>query len=331
MHRHLNIRRTKRRNKFQYLNSRGGHVKDVDTLKRISKLKIPPAYQDVKISCKNTHKLQAIGYDKKGRPQYIYRDSHTKTRSRIKFRELVNFGLKIEKIRKDVWQKLKDDDNVHSKDKIIALVVYLIDKCLFRIGSHFYTKKYKTYGSTTLKPEHINYQQNQLHIQFVGKKKVVNYCYLKKPEIIKLMKQLVTSAEPNNFIFRYIDNRGKYRPITAGDINRFLKKYDPKITVKMFRTWAANYIFLEETVKDYRKHKDLNIKVTDMYAKKHVIKALKAIANKLHNTPGVSKKSYMNNQILSMYLDEPQQFYNSIKSGHRRDLNKLLVNLLSNS
>lgn len=327
-YKHLNIYRTKKRKRFLYLTAKGGKVEDINTLKRISELKIPPAYDNVKISTKTNHHLQATGVDSKGRTQYIYDGKHIEKQHKIKFKELINFGNKVEKIRKDVMKKIQDNDNVHSKDKIIALVVYILDNCLFRIGNSFYTQKYNTYGTTTLKPKHLNCKKDIIYIEFVGKKNVVNYCQIKNKHVVPLINKLYKSAGKKNDLFRYIDYRGKNQTISAKDVNNFLKKYDNKLTVKMFRTWAANYIFLEETVKDLRKHVELGLTVTDMYAKKHVIKVLKVIAEKLHNTPTVSKRSYMNNEILSMYLDEPDNFYKKIKSGQRKDLNKLLMELL---
>jgi len=327
-YRHLNIYRTFKRKKFLYVNTTGGEVKDINTLKRISSLRIPPAYNDVKISTKINNGLQATGVDSKGRTQYIYHQSQIATRNKTKFKELINFGNKIEKIRTDIMNKIQDNDNVHSKDKIIALVVYILDKCLFRIGNKFYTQKYNTYGTTTLKVKHLSCKNDVIYIEFVGKKNVINYCQLKNKYVVPLLKKLYKDAGKNNYIFKYVDYRGKKQTISAKDINNYLKGYDEKLTVKMFRTWAANFIFLEETVKDLRKHVDLGITVTDMYAKKHVIKALKVIADKLHNTPTVSKTSYMNNEILAMYLGQPSLFYKKIRSGQRKDLNKVLMELL---
>jgi DNA topoisomerase-1 len=325
---HLNIYRTKKRKTFLYLNSIGGRIKDINTLNRISQLKIPPAYNEVKISSQANHKLQATGIDDKGRLQYIYNSKHLEKRHKLKFKELINFGLKIEKIRKDTMHKIKDDDSVHSKSKIIALIIYLLDNCLFRIGNKFYTKRYNTYGITTLKPKHFYYKGNVIYIEFVGKKNVVNYCQVNNKYVTPLLKKLVQNAGKNNNVFRYQNNSGNFTEISAMEVNKFLKSYYNKLSVKMFRTWAANYIFLEETVKDLRQKPDLTESVTDIYAKKHVVNTLKTIATKLHNTPTVSKKSYMNNEILNIYLQQPTKFYKKAKSGQREDLNKLLLELL---
>lgn len=328
-HRHLNIVRKSRRKRFLYLHSRGGQVKDVKTLKRISELRIPPAYQEVRISSNTNHNLQAIGIDNKGRAQYIYNKKFVRIRGKKKFQELIIFGTYIEKIRSDVIKKLKDDDSIHSKAKIIALVVYLMDKCLFRVGNQFYAQKYQTYGTTTLRGKHFQYKNKKMAINFVGKKKVVNEIELTDKLVVPLLQKLLKTTGSNQNIFRYLDSKGNYKNISSGDINRYMKTFHVTLTVKMFRTWAANYIFLEETVKHSRKLNNLG-QITDMEAKRHTVNTLKIIANKLHNTPTVSKQSYMNNEILAMYLASPVDFYKKINSGQRKHLNKLLLQLLSN-
>lgn len=326
---HLNIVRTQKRKKFLYIHAKGGQIKDESTIERINKLRIPPAYNNVKISSNKSHRLQATGVDTKGRVQYIYNDKFIEKRHKAKFKELINFGNNINKIKRDIMNKLKDNDHIHSKNKIIALVIYILDNCLFRIGNKTYAQKYGTYGTTTLKAKHFNIRNGIVYIQFIGKKHVINHCHINNKYIVDMLKQLIKNAGNKNNVFRYLNDKGKYQDINANDINRYLKSYDASLTVKMFRTWAANYIFLQETVKDLKKHYDLRITVTDIYAKKHVIKTLKTIAEKLHNTPTVSKKSYMNNEILNLYLKQPMTFYKNIKNIKTKDLNKLLVNLLT--
>ena len=57
---------------FTYLTPHGKRIDDNNTLERINKLRIPPNYESVLINKKATAKLQAIGFDDKGRKQYIY-------------------------------------------------------------------------------------------------------------------------------------------------------------------------------------------------------------------------------------------------------------------
>ena len=321
-HRHLNIRRTVKCKKFVYLTSDGGQIENDEMIDRLNKLRIPPAYENVRIASNAKHHLQAIGVDTKGRKQYIYNEKFVQLRNDNKFKELIEFGKNITKIR-------KDNDHVNSKQKIIALVLYIMDKCLFRVGNQFYTKEYKTYGTTTLTAKHIKCKGNVIYIEFIGKKNVVNYCDLSNKYVVPLIKQLVKNAK-TGYIFKYIDINGKYQIINAKDINDFVKKYSANLTAKMFRTWAANILFLQETINDLKKDPSILNDVDDAYVKTHVVKSLKVIAEKLHNTPTVSKKSYMNNDILNLYIEKPKLFYQALKSEKNKNITELFINLLQN-
>src|SRR5207244_804491 len=57
---------------FSYLHPDGRRVEDEKTLARIAKLRVPPAWRDVRIARGDSAPLQAVGVDKKGRVQYRY-------------------------------------------------------------------------------------------------------------------------------------------------------------------------------------------------------------------------------------------------------------------
>ena len=61
-----------RKGAFLYYDSRGREIADPVQIERIEKLAIPPAWKNVWISPSGRGKLQATGYDKAGRKQYIY-------------------------------------------------------------------------------------------------------------------------------------------------------------------------------------------------------------------------------------------------------------------
>src|SRR5687768_3370143 len=66
------IRRRRAGRGFVYLGPDGRRVGDADTLERIRRLAIPPAWRDVWI-CPHAHgHIQASGRDARGRKQYRY-------------------------------------------------------------------------------------------------------------------------------------------------------------------------------------------------------------------------------------------------------------------
>ena len=66
------ITRQSARNGFDYRLPDGKLVRDIDTLKRIRSLAIPPAWTDVWICADPNGHLQATGRDARGRKQYRY-------------------------------------------------------------------------------------------------------------------------------------------------------------------------------------------------------------------------------------------------------------------
>lgn len=66
------IKRAKRGEKFIYVEPNGVLITDEKVLERITRLGIPPAWNDVWISPTRNGHIQATGIDEKGRKQYRY-------------------------------------------------------------------------------------------------------------------------------------------------------------------------------------------------------------------------------------------------------------------
>ena len=94
------IRRKKTGKGFTYIDADGNTVRDEETLTRIKKLAIPPAWKNVWIcALKNGH-LQATGSDDKGRKQYRYHERWRMVRDETKYTRMMAFGVALPHIRK---------------------------------------------------------------------------------------------------------------------------------------------------------------------------------------------------------------------------------------
>ena len=60
-----------------------------------------PKYKKVRISKKKNSKIQAICRDEKNRKQYIYNKKFVTEQQEIKFQDLIIFGKKIKRIRRE--------------------------------------------------------------------------------------------------------------------------------------------------------------------------------------------------------------------------------------
>lgn len=259
-------------------------IKDI-----ISGVYIAPAYRDVKINLKKDAKILAIGYDEKGRAQYVYNKKFIEKQSDKKFNKMIDFGKNFKKIN----NKINDDfySTKDSKEKQIAIILKLIMECHFRIGNDVYSKKNKSYGTTTLQQKHIKVKsKDEVVIDFNGKKNVRNICTIRNKKLVKTLRQKKRTIGREDRIFSY--RRGsKYYNIKSSDVNNYLKQFG-KYTAKDFRTWGANIELIKQLVK-----KDSELK-----------KCIDEVANKLHNTPAICKSNYLDPELIMFYKTDPEKF-----------------------
>lgn len=130
-------------------------------------LAIPPMWEDVWI-CKNAKvHLQVTGFDAKGRKQYIYHPNWTSFRQKTKFGKMQKIGKKLPQIRKSVKADLRKKG--WPREKILALIVMMLDQYFIRIGNRFYERENKTYGLTTLRRKHIVEEDGKLFLHYKAK------------------------------------------------------------------------------------------------------------------------------------------------------------------
>ena len=312
--------------KFAYFNVKTKKkIKEPTQIDRIKSLRIPPGYKNVLIAKNPNNKVQAMGEDDKGRKQYIYSQKHVKRQTNVKFHELISFGKQVEKIRLDVSRNLnKPREYLFSKDVLISLVIYLIDVCNFRVGSDKYKKLYNSYGVTTLNKTHVKIKSGKMFIEFIGKKGVENKSHIKNKKVCSMLNEICRKNN-NEYLFETRTSNSNVR-ITERHVNMFLKKYDPKIKVKMFRTWNANSILLDAIL-------SYPIPENKSEAEKNIKSIIESAADKLHHTKSVSKASYMNNKLLDLYTNELNTFKKVCKNvkskygGKLPSINKILIEL----
>ena len=155
----LTIKRVKKGDKFNY-EKENILISDENILKRINQLVLPPMWKNVRISDLENGHLQAIGRDAKGRKQYKYHLNWNAIRNKTKFFKMVDFGKNLPKIRKQVDIDLKQKD--WTLNKVLALIVKLLEETHIRIGNQQYAKRNKTYGLTTLRSRHITKDENKI-------------------------------------------------------------------------------------------------------------------------------------------------------------------------
>ncbi len=292
------IRRMRKGKGFFYM-SGDKKVGDKATLQRIKSLVIPPAWEDVWICSLHNGHLQATGLDIKKRKQYKYHPLWNSLRNHTKYYRLLDFGRSLPAIR----QQLDKDLALPGLpvEKVLALVVSLMEKTSIRIGNNFYEKLYGSFGLTTLKDKHVVIKGNQLQFVFKGKKGVEHDISLRSKKLSALVKQC--RDIPGKELFQYYDESGTRRPIDSGMVNEYVKKLSgADFSAKDFRTWTG-------TLQAFLALKECIAFETEAECKKKIVEVLDAVARQLGNTRTVCKKYYVHPVLISLYENKTLEKY----------------------
>src|SRR5580658_9934778 len=162
------IRRLRSGKGFRYVTPENRRLALPQELKRIAGLAIPPAYRDVWISMKPRGHLQATGRDARGRKQYRYHSEWRELRDSAKFERMVAFGEQLTKLRR----VLKRDMALPGlpREKVLAVVVSLLDATRIRVGNTEYARDNKSFGLMTLRNRHVTFiRDGRAVLNFRGK------------------------------------------------------------------------------------------------------------------------------------------------------------------
>lgn len=289
---HLTICRKKRGKGFSYCQN-DKTIKSKALLKRIKKLVIPPAWEDVLIAEPENGHLQAVGRDDKDRKVYLYHETWNKLRNETKFLKQASFANILPALRKQVDQDL--DAEEMTKRKVLALVIRLLEETHIRVGNDFYAKRNKTYGLSTFRTRHVKTTESDIRFQFVGKKGKEHDIAVTDPQLIALVNEC--EEIPGWDLFQFYDTDGTKDHVDSGMVNDYIHELSGDLfSAKDFRTWAASKIFFE-TLRDigYEKEEKQNAK--------NIITAYDATAKELGNTRSVCRDYYVHPVMPEAYQD----------------------------
>jgi DNA topoisomerase-1 len=312
---------------WSYYDADNNLVKDKALINRFNKLVIPPAYTNVWISPYENGHLRFTGIDAAGRKQYRYHPYWNKIRNQSKYHRLQTFAAHLPAIRKQVDKDLTHKNLDH--DKIVALVVRLMELTSIRVGNEEYKKLYGSFGLTTLMNRHVKINGSTLNFEFKGKKGVYHKVALHSLKLARLVKQC--RDIPGKELFQYYNEDGERCTVGSGDVNGYLKGITGEdFTAKDFRTWAGSvsalYAFKEagefETITECHKK---------------IVSVLDEVAINLGNTRTVCKKYYVHPTVIKSYEDGTIFKYiaklDEDKDANSAELNiaeKALLDLLEN-
>lgn len=278
---------------FEYHDTDGRKITDEDTIARIRKLAIPPAYTDVWICRDANGHLQAIGRDARGRKQYRYHPNWRAVRDENKYGKMLVFGRVLPTIRERVSADLRLPGL--PKRKVLAAIVALLEKTMMRVGNEEYAKGNKSYGLTTLRDRHVRIKGGHVEFDFRGKHGIEHHIDLDDRRLAKVVERC--RDIPGQDLFQFLDQNGQRHGIGSDDVNEYLHEISgEEITAKDFRTWAATTL-AAATLAELQRFD------TQAAAKKEVLRAIEGVAKRLGNTPAICRKCYIHPAVFEGYLD----------------------------
>ncbi|MCD8740022.1 DNA topoisomerase IB [Mucilaginibacter roseus] len=312
---------------WSFYDADGALVKEKELIARFTKLVIPPAYTNVWISPHENGHLQFTGVDAAGRKQYRYHPEWNQIRNQSKYYRLQTFAAHLPAIREQVDKDLARRNLGY--EKVVALVVRLMELTSIRVGNESYKKLYGSFGLTTLQDKHVKIEGSNMRFEFKGKKGVYQKISLQSKKLAKLVKQC--RDIPGKELFQFYDDEGKRCTIDSGDINTYLKNITGEdFTAKDFRTWAGSVsaLFAFKEAGEYDNASE---------CKKKIVSVLDEVAVVLGNTRTVCKKYYVHPLVIKTYeegtlfkyighLDEDKEE----KASELRTAEKALLSILEN-
>ena len=286
---------------FVYLDASGTRLSDPETLARIRALAIPPAYEDVRISPDPRAHLQAVGRDQAGRLQHRYHPEWNEVREDRKAQRLATLLEVLPAIRAAVAQDLERPRL--DREKAIACAIALIDDAHIRVGCEAYARDNGSHGAATLLKRHVSVRGARISLAFRGKGGKGISCSMEHERLANALKQV--SMLPGRRLLQFEGADGQPQAIAASDVNAYLQRVSgAEVTAKDFRMLGASASAAEVLA-------EMEPGRTEAARKRQLAGVMRAVAERLANTPAVVRKSYVHALVVSSFQN------GALKKAHR--------------
>src|SRR6202158_3935807 len=286
------VREGSKTTRFRYVGPPGRSCGGKAQLERIDKLRIPPAWRDVRISTDSRGAIQVWGFDTRGRKQYKYHPRAVEKGELRKYYRVRQMARDLPTLRTRVMRDFRRRGL--SKEKVCAGIVRLISQGFFRVGSERYQKENNTFGITTMRKSHVMVlDDNTVEFEYRGKRSITQRNVVDGKDLVRFVTELLKTPGPR--LFRYLED-GKWQNVDSGDVNEYIERIaNFPYTAKDFRTWGG-------TLRAATVLAELGKGKSQTERKRNVVTAVRLVAAELGNTPTICRKSYVHPVIVMRYL-----------------------------
>jgi DNA topoisomerase-1 len=276
---------------FSYRAPDGATIRSADRRARIEALAVPPAWTDVWINPDPLGHLQATGRDQRGRKQYRYHPRWRQVRDADKFDALLAFGLDLGDLRAHLDRDLRRPGL--PPQRVLALVVRLLDDTLVRVGNTEYASDNDTYGLTTMRRRHVEVSPARAVFAFKGKSGIDHEITVTDRRLARLVARC---REIGGYdLFTYVDEDDRPVPVTSSAVNDYLRAVTGRdVTAKDFRTWGGTVVATDTLAQ-------LGPADTERAVEANVLTAVDQAAEALRNTRTVCRNCYIHPAVVESY------------------------------
>jgi DNA topoisomerase-1 len=287
----LLIRRRRSGRGWIYIGNDGQPIQDRRIVRRLTRLAVPSAYQDVLYAADPAAHLQAVGRDAAGRLQYRYHPQWEDVREGRKARRLARLAHALPQVRRRLGQYLASDNR--TREFACAAVIELVACSAIRPGSEDYRRLHGTRGAAMLLKSNVSIYGQAINLKFRSKGgKIVTkeFAAARLARVIALLRRL-----PGRRLFQYQAEDGTVHRVNARDVNAFLREIaGTKISLKDFRTLLASASVLDALAR-------IKPAASAHQRRKQVLEAVSAAAEDLANTPTICRKSYVHETVVTAF------------------------------
>ena len=288
------IRRRRRGRGFSFEDPTGEVITDEETLERIRRLAIPPAWKDVWICPDPFGHIQATGHDEAGRKQYLYHERWQQRQAERKFELVREFAVKLPKLRRAVTADLRRQGM--PRERALACAIRLLDLGFFRVGSEVYAEENESFGLATVRREHVTIKRSEVVFDFPAKSGQRRIQSIRDAAARRAIEAMCRRRSGPEDLLAYRAG-GEWVDVRSAEINDYIQEeIGEEFSAKDFRTWhgtvlAAVALAGEEPPR------------SEAAAKRAITGAVKQVSEALGNTPAVCRASYIDPRVLDRYRD----------------------------
>src|SRR5690606_27622989 len=190
---------------------------------------------------------------------------------------MIAFGERLPSIRERIQKDLMLPGL--PKEKVLALVLNILDGTPIRVGNAEYERSNASYGLSTLKDRHVRSGSGAVMLRFKGKTGIMHEVRIKSKRLSRLVMRC--RDLPGQELFQFLDEEGHPVPIDSGMVNCYIRESaGDEFSSKDFRTWKGTVHCLTHLIA-------AECPSTDTARKEIINKALDDAAAVLGNTRAI--------------------------------------------